>query len=285
MHSLIRFLLRAIVLLPLALSEPVPAQPLPQEKPQQPSQPVHAQGQDGALSGFGVVLLHGKGASPTSMIEGLSDALRKQGAQVESPELPWSHRRIYDATYDAAMEEIDRAVVRLKEAGATRIVVAGHSLGANAAIGYAARHSGLAGVVALAPGHLPEAWALRLRTKSAIARAKRLIAEGKSDEKVSFPDLAQGIPFSVTATPHVYLSMFDPDGPAVIPKNAAAMAINGAPFLWVVGIADPIFFHGRDYAFAKAGAHPKSEYVVIPGTHLTTPYQARNLVVDWLKSL
>ena len=28
---------------------------------------------------------------------------------------------------------------------------------------------------------------------------------------MSFPDLAQGIPFQVTATPAVYLSMFDPD--------------------------------------------------------------------------
>lgn len=241
----------------------------------------HAQATN--LSGYGVVLLHGKGGSPTSMIEGLTELLRKEGAVVEVPELPWSGRRIYDATYDQAMAEIDLAVQKLKWAGANKIVVAGHSLGANGAIGYAARREGLAAVIALAPGHLPEAWALRLRTKGAIARAKKLIAEGKGDIPDSFPDLAQGLPYAVRATPNVYLSMFDPEGPAVIPKNAAAMG--DVPFLWVVGITDPIFFHGKDYAFDLAAKNPKSRYVVIPGTHLTTPFQARRTIVDWLKAL
>jgi dienelactone hydrolase len=243
--------------------------------------PVAAQ--SSGLAGFGVVLLHGKGGTPTSMIEGLSETLRKEGALVEAPELPWSHRRIYDATYEQAMAEIDLAVQKLKWAGATRIAVAGHSLGGNAAIGYAARRSDIAAVIALAPGHLPEAWALRIRTKGAIAKAKKLIADGKGDVRQSFPDLAQGIPFQVQATPQVYLSMFDPEGPAVMPKNAAAMG--EVPFLWVVGVADPIFFHGRDYAFEPGAKHPKSRYLVIPGLHLTTPFQARRAIVDWLKSL
>ncbi len=113
---------------------------------------LHAQG--AKLAGYGVVLLHGKGGTPTSMIEGLTESLRKEGAVVEAPELPWSRRRMYDATYDQAMAEIDLAVQKLKWAGATKIVVAGHSLGANAAIGYGARRDGLAAVIALAPGHL-----------------------------------------------------------------------------------------------------------------------------------
>lgn len=246
-----------------------------------PAAPARAQNQD--LAGYGIVLLHGKGGTPTSMIEGLSETLRKNGAAVEAPELPWSARRIYDATYDQAMAEIDVAVEKLKKAGATRIVVAGHSLGANAALGYAARREGLAAVVAMAPGHLPEAWALRLRTKGAIARAKKLIEAGRGDIPDSFPDLAQGLPYSVRATPNVYLSMFDPEGPAVMPKNAAAMG--AVPLLWVVGVIDPMFFHGRDYAFDPGAKHPKSKYLVIAGGHLDTPFQARRAVVEWLKSL
>ncbi len=242
-----------------------------------------AQAQSASLSGYGVVVLHGKGGSPTSGIEGLTEALRKEGALVETPELPWSGRRIYDATYDQAMAEIDLAVQKLKWAGAAKIAIAGHSLGANGAIGYAARRDGLAAVIALAPAHLPEAWALRLRTKGAIARAKKLIADGKGDIPDSFPDLAQGLPFQVRATPNVYLSMFDPEGPAVMPKNAAAMG--DVPFLWVAGVADPIFFHGRDYAFDAGAKNPKSRYVIIPGTHLTTPFQARRTIIDWLKTL
>src|SRR6186713_2148955 len=151
--------------------------------------------QSGSLAGYGIVVLHGKGGTPTTMIEGLNEALKKHGALVEAPELPWSARRIYDATYEQAMNEIDASVEKLKKAGAKKIAVIGHSLGANAAIGYAARRPGLSAVVALAPGHLPEAWALRARTSGAIATAKKMIAAGKGDVRMSFPDLAQGIPF------------------------------------------------------------------------------------------
>jgi esterase/lipase len=92
-----------------------------------------------SLSGLGIVLIHGKGGTPTSMIEGLHESLKREGALVEAPEMPWSARRIYDATYDQAMTEIDAAAERLRKAGAKKIAVMGHSLGANAAIGYAAR--------------------------------------------------------------------------------------------------------------------------------------------------
>jgi dienelactone hydrolase len=235
------------------------------------------------LKGFGVVLLHGKGAAPGAFLGGLADALKAEGAIVEMPELPWSHNRMYDATYDEAMNEIDAAVLKLRAAGAARIVVAGHSLGANAAMGYAARRDGLTAVVALAPGHLPEAWALKLRTSGAIERAKKLVASGQGEVPMSFPDLAQGIPFMVKATPKVYLSLFDPDGPASMPKNAAAMG--PVPILWVVGIVDPMVFSGRDYAFTAAAKNPKSEYLRIIGNHLDTPFLARNKVVAWLKSL
>lgn len=239
--------------------------------------------QQGALSGYGIVLIHGKGGTPTTMIEGLHESLKRAGALVEAPEMPWSARRIYDATFDDAMKEIDAAADKLRKAGATKIAVVGHSLGANAALGYGARRKNLAGVVALAPGHLPEAWALRARTSGAIAQAKKMIVAGKGDVRMSFPDLAQGIPFSVQATPVVYLSMFDPDGPAVMPKNAAAMS--DVPLLWIVGVADPMILHGKDYVYGRGTRHPKSKYVVSASMHLSTPIQSRGEIIGWLKGL
>ncbi len=142
------------------------------------------------------MLIHGKGGTPTTMIEGLNEALKQAARLVDAPEMPWSARRIYDATYDQAMAEIDAQSRSLKKAGATKIAVIGHSLGANAAIGYAARRKDLLAVVALAPGHLPEAWGLRVRTGRRDREAKKMIAAGKGDVRRSFPDLAQGIPFS-----------------------------------------------------------------------------------------
>jgi len=108
------------------------------------------------LRGTGVVFLHGKGVFVGAFDGGIPGALEAEGALVASPEMPWSFKRLYGATFEAAMLEIDTAVAGLKAKGAAGIVVIVHSLGANAAIAYAARRSGVAAVVALAPGHLPD---------------------------------------------------------------------------------------------------------------------------------
>jgi pimeloyl-ACP methyl ester carboxylesterase len=243
---------------------------------------------DARLQGFGVVYLHGKGSWPGAFNGGILSALRDEGAVVATPEMPWSFHRRYAATYDQSMAEIDTAVAGLKAKGARRIVVIGHSLGANAAIGYAARRPNeLAGVVALSPGHLPEVGDMRGFVAEAVARAKKLIAEGKGDVPQTFPDMAQGIPLIAHATPRVYLSWFDPDGPAVIPKNAATIgaAVHPVPFLWVVGKLDPIARRGPQYAFDAAAKNPKSKYVEVFAGHLTTPLVARKQVVAWINSL
>jgi pimeloyl-ACP methyl ester carboxylesterase len=235
-----------------------------------------------SLQGVGAVFLHGKGVWTGAFDGGIPAALEAEGAVATSPEMPWSFSRMYGATYEEAMGEIDAAVAGLKSRGATRIVIIGHSLGANAAIGYAARRHGVAAVVALSPGHLPETAEMRDRTADAIVKARALTAAGERSRRI-WPDRVQGIPTFAMASPAVYLSMFDPDGPAVIPKNAAAL--HGVPLLWVVGNSDPIFARGRDYAFSRAPRNPKSRYIEVSAGHLTAPHAARTQVVEWLKSL
>jgi pimeloyl-ACP methyl ester carboxylesterase len=239
------------------------------------------------LQGFGIVYLHGKGAWPGGFNGGILSALEDEGALVAKPEMPWSFHRRYGATYDQAMAEIDTAVAGLKQQGANRIVIIGHSLGGNAAIGYAARRPGLAGIVVLAPGHLPEADPLRSYVSDAVTRAKQLVAAGQGNVPQSFPDMAQSIPLPTTASPIVYLSMFDPDGPAVIPKNAAVMgaAAVPVPLLWAVGKLDPIDSRGPEYAFNAAAKNPKSKYIEVFAGHLTTPLVAHRQVVEWINSL
>lgn len=242
-----------------------------------------APAQSANLQGLGVVFLHGKGGWPGAFDGGILASLRDEGALIAAPEMPWSFNRKYAATYEQAMAEIDTVVASLKAKGATRIVVIGHSLGANAAIGYAARHPDLTAVVALSPGHLPEVEGLVSHTRDAIAQAKQLIAAGQGEVPQHFPDLAQGIPLVTTATPVVYLSMFDPEGPAVIPKNTAAMG--PVPLLWVVGTLDPIARRGPDYAFKSGAKNPKSKYVEVFAGHLTTPLVAHKQVIEWINSL
>src|SRR5579871_3712341 len=83
--------------------------------------PVHAAG----LQGTGVVFLHGKGVWAGAFDGGIPAALEAEGAVATSPNMPWSLWRIYGATYEEAMQEIDGAVAGLKAKGATRIIIMG----------------------------------------------------------------------------------------------------------------------------------------------------------------
>ena len=89
----------------------------------------------GAAEKIGVLLLHGK-AHGNKSISHLSGKLESAGFLVEMPSsTPWSPNRIYDRTYLETLKELDAAVDKLKAAGATRVVVGGHSIGANVALG------------------------------------------------------------------------------------------------------------------------------------------------------
>src|SRR2546426_12128432 len=90
-----------------------------------------------AKSEIGVILLHGKLGMPASL-RWLTSHLQYEGYRVAAPEMPWSRGRVFDKTYDDSMDEIDSIGRRLMAEGAKLIVVAGHSLGGNAALRYAA---------------------------------------------------------------------------------------------------------------------------------------------------
>jgi pimeloyl-ACP methyl ester carboxylesterase len=234
-----------------------------------------------AQAADGVVLLHGKNGTPDRFIANLAAELERVGFIVERPEMPWSRQRGFDAGYEQAMAEIDAAVARLKMRGALRVAVAGHSLGGNAALGYAARRPGLWALIALAPAHTPELNAQRLAPS--LAKAREMAAAGRGKEKAGFTDVNMGKEFAVTTTPDIYLSYHDPAGPALMPANAAAIA-KPLPILWVVGERDKLT-RPAEYAFAKATAHPASRYLSLPADHTEAPDVAAEAVVEWLQGL
>lgn len=241
--------------------------------------PVHAQ----SLTGTGVVLMHGKTGTPGNNIGELAAALRKEGAIVATPEMPWSRTRIYDASYQDAMRQIEGVVADLRKRGAKSIVIAGQSIGANAAIGYGVRHDDIAAVIAIAPGHNPQAEGFRKHTGASVQAAKKLEAAGQGDKVQSFVDFNQGRVFDVRASAKVYLSYLDPDGPAVMGRNAAAM--KAVPFLLAIGREDQFFDRARQVVYTPAAKNPKSRYVEVGGGHGATPRLAAGAIVDWLKSL
>lgn len=243
--------------------------------------------QEKTLAGFGVVLMHGKGGQPGGYIQPIASALQSQGALVVMPKMAWSGTKgrpdSYSVSYATALLGIDRAIALLKSQGATKIVVAGQSLGANAALGYAVNKGAeISGIVLLAPGHTPE----RVRVPeiaSALANAQQLLRSGKGQETADYPDFNQGKRFYTRATAEAYVSFFDPKGPAVMPLNASL--IPSLPMLWIIGRRDVLVSAGRGYVFDRAPANKKSQYIEIDAEHIDTPQSAQAEVIAWLRTL
>jgi pimeloyl-ACP methyl ester carboxylesterase len=101
---------------------------------------------------IGVVVLHAEGSDPYGQTLRFTRTLIRDGFLTDSPEMPWSARRVYDVGVNAAMKEIDASVARLKSRGAQKIFVVGHSLGAAAAVGYASLRR-VDGLIAISPGY------------------------------------------------------------------------------------------------------------------------------------
>ncbi|MBM3566737.1 MAG: alpha/beta hydrolase [Alphaproteobacteria bacterium] len=245
----------------------------------------HAAAQDLKERGIGVVLMHGKWSAPDDRgLYKLSHALQGAGVLLETPTMPWSRHRNYDAGYDDALKEIDQAVAKLKAKGAQRIVVGGHSFGANAALAYGATREGVAGLLALAPGHVPDLARFRELMSADVTRAREQAAAGKGAEAFEFTDLNQGRREGKRATANIFLSYFDPEGLGAMTRTAAQLK-SGTALLWVIGEKDSLFQNGKGAIYDRAPAHPKNRYAPVPGGHADTPSEGTAIVLEWLKAL
>ena len=235
-----------------------------------------------AAAKCGVVFMHGKWGSPGKHITGVAFQLRQIGCLVETPDMPWSGQRRYDVPASVAMQEIDASVARLKAQGATAIFVGGHSMGAAAALAYGARHPGLRGILAIAPGHDPALPGFAGKTAGDVQQARSLVSQGRGGEIITVTDYNGGRTATFAIPAAVFLGYFDPAGLFVIPANAQRLS---APVLWVSGESDPLTRLGRDYAFARAPADPHNRYVEVAADHLGTPDAAAAQIAAWVQEL
>lgn len=238
-----------------------------------------AQAQD---KGCAMVLLHGKWAGP-QYISFFGRKLEPVCA-FKALEMPWAERRAYDQPYASALADIDAQVQAFRAQGYQRVLIAGHSFGANAALAYMAPTGGADGIIALAPGHSPAAMYQRGLGSGAVDKARELVAAGKGGERLDMDDFNQGKKRSMRMRADVLWSYFDPAGLGHMPATAAAFK-QPVPLLWVIGTADPLFAGGADFAYSKAPPHPKSQYLVVNAGHVDTPDVAAAQVADWIKNL
>lgn len=236
---------------------------------------IHADASDTV----GIVLMHGKKSSP-EFLQSLASDLEAHGYLVVTPDMSWSKERAYDRPLDEAQQEIDSAMALLRLEGATRLVIAGHSMGANMAIGYAATHPKIDAVMALGPGQTVESTSFVEKLGDSVKEARALVAAGQGKAAVPLRDIHLGTLSWIEVSPEIYLSYFDPDGKANMPKMAKAIT---KPFLWTVGKQDKnMFDRGPDYAFALAQPTPFNEYDIVDADHMGTPEASRSAVLKWL---
>jgi pimeloyl-ACP methyl ester carboxylesterase len=259
---MIRMLHRYAVLLLLALS----VAPLAQAQ---------------ATPEIGIVVMHGKGGSPTRLVTDLAAGLEERGYLVANLEMPWSKRRDYDVPVSVAEREVVAALDGLRARGARTLFVAGHSQGGLFALYFAGRQA-VAGIVAIAPGANVANAIFRDKLGAAVAQARQLVAAGRGGERAQFLDYenAKGS-YPVNATAADYLSWFDPEG-AMNQTTAIGNIKPGTPVLYIVPTRDyPGMQRVKQTMFDALPRHPLTRLYEPDATHTGAPTASLDEIQRW----
>lgn len=230
----------------------------------------------------GIVLMHGKGGSPEKHVADLAASLTRRGFLVANLEMPWSGRRDYDGDVQTAESEVATALTSLRQQGASKVFVAGHSQGGLFALHVGGRQA-VAGIIAIAPGGNVASPLFREKLAEPVDLARRLVAEGKGQEKARFADFesARGV-YPLVTTPAAYLSWFDPDG--AMNQGRAIRAIGPAtPVLYIVSSNDyPGLQKVKQEMFGLLPRHPLTRLYEPNSSHLGAPSAAAEEIAKWV---
>ena len=101
-----------------------------------------------------VFFMHGKWSRPnTYVFKALEKLLISKNYTVKKLDMPWSKYRNYDQSYDDALHELKTKIEEHQRAGFKKIILIGHSLGANACFAYQSKYNDADAIIAIAPGH------------------------------------------------------------------------------------------------------------------------------------
>jgi pimeloyl-ACP methyl ester carboxylesterase len=230
---------------------------------------------------LGIVIMHGKGGSPTRHVSDLASSLEGKGYLIANLEMPWSGRRNYDVNVSAAEKEVESALDTLRSKGAQKLFVAGHSQGGVFAI-YLGTKQSIDGIIAIAPGGNVGNSTFREKLGDSVELARKLIAEGKGDEKTRFSDYegAKGI-YPILTTPSLYLSWFEPDG--AMNQTAALKNMNPrVPILFIAPTGDyPGLRNLKNQLFSLLPKNPLSKLYEPNSSHLDAPSASRDEIMRW----
>ena len=236
---------------------------------------------DTSSTKIGIVLMHGKGGSPTKFVTDLASSLESKGYLVANLEMPWSGKREYDVNVAAAEQMVEAALSGLRDKGAKKLFVAGHSQGGLFALYFGNKHV-VDGVIAIAPGGNVGSQLYKDKLGDSVAQARKLIEEGKGEVKSSLSDFegSKGF-YPVVTFPSAYLSWFDPEG--AMNQSKAIHGINPAiPVLFIAPKNDyPGLRKIKQDMFDALPKNSKTKLYEPSASHLEAPSASLNMIVEW----
>lgn len=234
---------------------------------------------------MGIVIMHGKGGSPSKHVSELASALEAQGMLVANLEMPWSGKRNYDVNVAAGEAEVETALNALRAKGARKLFVAGHSQGGLFALYFGNKHV-VDGIIAIAPGGNVAGLTYRDKVADSVEEARKLIAEGKSDQKTRFTDFEGNKgSYPVTTTPASYLTWFDPEG--AMNETQAVKNMNPAtPVLFVAPTNDySSLVKIKQQMFDALPKNPRSKLYEPDSSHINAPTASIKEIIEWVMSV
>lgn len=237
---------------------------------------------------IGVLMLHGKnpGNNRDPNFSPLKDTFERQGWLATVPDMPWSRGRYLDGGLDKAMTEIAGHIKGLRDQGATKIVIVGHSMGVPTSMAHAVRGGDVDALVGLAPGHAPVGYYTQPWGKpvhDSINEARALVAAGKGDARERFSDVNQGRQQTMVSTAKDFLSYFDPTSDAEMSVTAPRIPAKVA-VMTVIGEKDPLFKSIKAYYVDKLPTNARNKFLEVSGGHLDTPRVASDEIIAWIKT-
>jgi pimeloyl-ACP methyl ester carboxylesterase len=172
---------------------------------------------------------------------------------------------------------VSASIKALRQSGASRIFLAGHSQGAVFAIHYATKHP-LDGLVLIAAGGSVATPFYRKQIGASVDRARQLVAEGKGKVPGEFEEFEGGKGhWNVRTTAETYLSWFDAGGAMNLMKSAAALPKN-LPVLQVTPTGDyPALLRAKQELFDALPAHPLKRLHEPVSNHRNAPRDAAGI--------
>jgi len=228
------------------------------------------------------VLIHGKWSYPnTPVFRILEKDLREKNYVVAKPHMPWSKTRQYDQTYELALQDLAKMIQQHRREGIKKMVLIGHSLGANAAIAYQSHIGDADAIVAITPGHVPYLMCKKDKHHEyVVKKAEDNLKRNKNKTLIDFIDLNCDIHKKFTLPADIFFSYFNPAGLGHMPETIKKFK-KSIPLLYIEGATDHIHV-GPDCVFSRAPYHPLSAYMLASGNHFTAAEISSKQITSWL---